>query len=427
MDIALEKKGELEAESKEKVSWVNPKETPVQAKFGSRSFTKKNQENIFSGLYGDTPVVQRMEIKVKNDKGEDKTAKIDNLFIFMNLMGLLFDEDKKEHPNRKKIKEVEQIEKFQALYEAIKERAKEIPPKIQKEIDFKEFTLDNQVEIMQSVAELEIPQDKNEVLLKIYTTLEKENLLDDCIHTQWDATSETKDLYEKYNYITFFAFLLAKEKHSDIKLPAVLDIFKARKYHYNLEREKKGFTGNEEEDIDPTDIKKEYVKNTSCVITALFHAESALGAAPFGSSSPEELHGMMVTFFSDNKFQKDGYKKEENHNQFHNVWKNYSDDSVNPSLYKYFKYKEVAGASCIGKHLDKLKERGRNAADQGIYDDLVGKLGGVTSGIILTAGHAMFFQKGENGFLLKDNDNGGNSEGIYGENGGKAIKSIWKR
>lgn len=86
-------------------------------------------------------------------------------------------------------------------------------------------------------------------------------------------------------------------------------------------------------EIKPEDIKNEFDISTACVISALMYAEGSI----FGDKNVKELHRKLTCYF--NTYP--GCTKEQNDNVKNNVWKNYSDDNVYPSMYAFFGYEPI--------------------------------------------------------------------------------------
>ena len=153
-------------------------------------------------------------------------------------------------------------------------------------------------------------------------------------------------------------------------------IFHALAHHYNLNRP------DTPANISPDDITKKFDNSKSCIITALFNAEREKIKQTFGANNVEELHNFLVECFSENKYsnikeiEAADDQKEVTDDQKNNVWKNYSDDSVYPSMYDYFGYapSNILQGSSLSKD---------------IKNDLM-LLG---KGIIIISGHAIYFQK----------------------------------
>lgn len=185
-------------------------------------------------------------------------------------------------------------------------------------------------------------------------------------------------------------------------------IFNFLFHHYNLERDPE--PPDPAHPIIPEDITMNYNSLSSCVITALFKAEEKKIKATFGANSVEDLHNFLVKCFTDNK-----YSVEQNAtpHQKNNVWKNYSDDSVYPSMYEYFDYKQEST-------IPQNPQPTQNQQNQHIDNSPIGKylktainnkLITAKKGMIIIKGHAIYFQNNgdENNpaIELYDNENRG--------------------
>lgn len=190
--------------------------------------------------------------------------------------------------------------------------------------------------------------------------------------------------------------LILKKINEYVSAPGMIDFFYALQYHSRMEREDFSIGEN----IDSNDITDAFNQSKSCVITALLYAEETV----FGASEPRELHNILVTYFSDYQKSQEGDAP----NIKNNVWKNYSDDHVYPSLYEYLGYSKKS----ISPN-PKLKNLGNIA-------DLKG-----TKGIVVVERHAIGYKLNESTLNLKDNDNGNNIDSILRLNGEKKVIAIY--
>lgn len=179
-------------------------------------------------------------------------------------------------------------------------------------------------------------------------------------------------------------------------------LFKPMYYHENLDRAR---DPGSSEPIDPYDISDEFVPGKSCVITALFHAESELISNEFHAENVAQFHKVLVSSFKRNQYTDD---TEATEHQKNSVWKNYSDDSVYPSLYAYFGYKPLNKHECQNVNLGTAI--------------INGKLPRI-KGMICVEGHMLYFDNTKNPPSFFDNDSGPNAPSPA--NKAKKIKCIY--
>lgn len=162
----------------------------------------------------------------------------------------------------------------------------------------------------------------------------------------------------------------------------------------------------EDDNIDPNDIKDDYVESHACAIVALMHAENSV----FGTQDVKALHTILIKYFKSYP----GQTEEENVNVKNNVWRNYSDDKVYSSMYDFFGYKPI----------NVTKEEGNNlktVCDHPDEYELIGK-----RGIIIVPDHAIGFRCPEGKMKLRDNDSGEfDVNGINPQHSGKAVSKIY--
>lgn len=164
-----------------------------------------------------------------------------------------------------------------------------------------------------------------------------------------------------------------------------LDIFNILYHHEHINWDQN--PSDPEHPIDPTDIQANYDRSKSCVITALFKAEESEGQNPFGAKNVKNLHKILTGAFDHNQYTDDPTATD---HQKHCVWKNYSDDSVYPSLYAYFGYKLYPNATCLNKYIG-------TAINDGSLP--------VIKGMICVEGHMLYFDNTKNPPFFFDNDN----------------------
>lgn len=183
-------------------------------------------------------------------------------------------------------------------------------------------------------------------------------------------------------------------------------IFGLLYYHDNLDRADAPPEGSKPLTSTDNDIDTSYDKGKSCVITALFCAEGERIREEFGAGNVEAFHNVLVNAFHKNKYAGSGNEHQEN-----NVWKNYSDDAVYPSLYQHFGYTPHMEAECIGMYLQTAVGCGKLPC---------------TKGMIYLRGHMIFFDNSDGqARTFMDNDNQGNSVAILKSNGSKEILCIY--
>lgn len=181
-----------------------------------------------------------------------------------------------------------------------------------------------------------------------------------------------------------------------------LDIFNSLYHHEHMDRTKN--PPNPEQPIDPADIQPRYDSSKSCVITALFKAEESEGRHPFGATDVENLHKILTTAFDHNQYTDD---PDATSHQKNCVWKNYSDDSVYPSLYAYFGYHPHGDSAYLNKHI-------KTAIDGGSLPN--------KKGMISVEGHMLYFDNTQNPPSFFDNDHG---ENALTANRNKSIQCIY--
>lgn len=173
------------------------------------------------------------------------------------------------------------------------------------------------------------------------------------------------------------------------------------KEHEQMERPEVSETG----EIDPNDIQPVFTAGKSCVITALFQAEGQRIKAEFGADSVEAFHNVLVTAFNRSRYTDDPTAKE---HQILNTWKNYSDDSVYPSLYLYFGYTAHREDAYTGKWLGTVIGDGELPPKEGM---------------ISLPGHMIYFNNTGDNPRFYDNDSG--AEAPSRENRRKNILCIY--
>lgn len=162
---------------------------------------------------------------------------------------------------------------------------------------------------------------------------------------------------------------------------------------------------SETEEIDPNDIRLEFNAGKSCVITALFCAERRRVKKEFGANSVEAFHNVLVTAFNRSQYTDD---TEASLHQRLNTWKNYSDDSVYPSLYQYFGYAAHREAIYTNRQL------GTVIRDRALPSK---------KGMISLPGHMIYFDNTGANLQFYDNDSGVNAPSQA--NKGKNILCIY--
>lgn len=162
------------------------------------------------------------------------------------------------------------------------------------------------------------------------------------------------------------------------------------------------------ENIDVNDISDDFDNSKSCVITALFYAEEAVKSI-FGVNNVEQFHKALRQNFTSNKYHDNGGTD----HQKNNLWKNYSDSNVYPSLYAYFGYKSLTDDEYRGKELGYVTDHNKLP---------MGK------GILMITGHAIYFNRTGSGTELRDNENT-TTDGVKSMNRGEAskIKEIYMK
>lgn len=206
-----------------------------------------------------------------------------------------------------------------------------------------------------------------------------------------------------------------------------IELLAALIFHHDYNREEFGSAEGEDRaedtDIDPTDITVAFNQGASCVITALFYAEDR---TVFGRASVGDLHSYLVGNFTRHKDTNDTYlapeKSGDASNITHNVWKNYSDDHVYPSLYAYFGYTRATPGTTLNV-----------AAGPGGYLITSGK----KNGMISVAGHMLYFQRytdadDKAAIHLIDNESGWpvsqlKTAGRLGVYGAAAVLEVWTK
>lgn len=187
-----------------------------------------------------------------------------------------------------------------------------------------------------------------------------------------------------------------------------LNIFPLLFHHENLDRNQN--PADPQNGIDIGDIGEGFDNGKSCVITALFKAEEAAVRREFHVQSVEQFHNVLVHGFNRNKYTDDTGSTE---HQKNNVWKNYSDDEVYPSLYAHFGYIPQAGDPALEKHLN-TAVRDRSLSGKRGMLSLEGEAGG--------DGHMIFFDLTGAQVVFFDNDVG---YGAFHPNGNKIIKTVY--
>lgn len=192
------------------------------------------------------------------------------------------------------------------------------------------------------------------------------------------------------------------------------NFFFALKFHDIMERDN-FYDENNKENIDPTDITEDFIPGKSCVITALLYAENEV----FGVKEPELLHNILFAYFSDYSSSKD----DKSPNMKNNVWKNYSDDHVYPSLYKYLGYERIdVHSQSINSIFNKIPAKSKKKIAQQ-PNILAG-----TKGIIVVEGHAIGYRCDASSILkLKDNIHGDDTGAIISQYGAAHIIAIYKK
>lgn len=184
------------------------------------------------------------------------------------------------------------------------------------------------------------------------------------------------------------------------------EIFSLMAHHENLDRKPN------QDAIDIDDIKESFEDSKSCVITALFKAEEAKFKERFGVEDVKGFHNVLVYGFNKNQYTDD---TESTDHQKNNVWKNYSDDSVYPSLYAYFGYISQENDTALKKQLNTAVGDGSLSGKRGMLS-LEGEEGG--------DGHMIFFDLTGTQALFYDNDNKGKAF-EQKQNRNKKIKTVY--
>lgn len=188
------------------------------------------------------------------------------------------------------------------------------------------------------------------------------------VFTDEDVNKFVKDLIEK-------------------NLEGYLQFGKALRYHSEMERP--NFHADKPDDnINPGDIKDDYDKTRACAIVALMYAEESV----FGLDIQKvgEFHEILIKYFK-------SYPKQNNetrNNVRNTVWRNYSDNHVYPSMYKFFGYEPLNNSEIKGKWLKAVCEEPN-------VNGLIGK-----RGIIIVSEHAIGFRCPDGVMKLCDNDSG---------------------
>lgn len=214
----------------------------------------------------------------------------------------------------------------------------------------------------------------------------KDNLSQNQEESQLSLFLNYKNNFEPYMDLTkqYFQSLVFGEDHSLIqKLVQNFDLFKLLYEHEMLDRVPL------EAPIDPNDIEEEYNPSKACVIVALFQAEHERIRGEFHAENVEQFHEVLVTAFKHNKYTDQPTGGEVTEHQQNNVWKNYSDDAVYPSLYAHFGYKS---------HNDCYQMNLGTAIRQGNLPE--------KKGMIRLPGHMIYFDNTHNPPTFYDNDSG---------------------